>query len=577
MKKPLICALLGLGLATPLLQAQTAPAPTREARNNTAFNAQLFYQLLLGELSASQGDLGSAVSLMADAARRTGDGEIYQRATELALRARAGESALQVARSWRQAQPRSLDANRYVLQILLALNRIPETVEPLKSVIDLTPLPEREALLDMVPALYARTSDKKLATATAEQALAPMLSDARTAAAAWTAVGRLRAASGNAPGALDALQRAQAVDASHVPTALVAVELMDKRHSQAETLVRAYLEKTRPAAPQVRLNYARALLELQRTADSEHQLEILTREHPGVPEGWLLLGSLQQDAQRQAQAEASLERYLEVAGAQSPRNERGLAQAYLMLSQLAEKRGDMAAAERWLQRSDHPDLLVQAQSRRASLLARRGQMQEARELLRKLPEREPGDARAKLLAEVNLLREFKQYGPAHDLLEQASAQSPQDADLVYEQAMMAEKLERLDHMEQLLRRVIALKPDYHAAYNALGYSLADRGVRLQEARELILKALEFAPDDPFIQDSLAWVEFRLGNKAEARRVIEAAYKARPDAEIAAHFGEILWSLGEREKAQAIWREGQALNADNETLRDTLERLQGRRP
>jgi Flp pilus assembly protein TadD len=180
-----------------------------------------------------------------------------------------------------------------------------------------------------------------------------------------------------------------------------------------------------------------------------------------------------------------------------------------------------------------------------------------------------------MLAEVHLLRELKQYLPAHDLLATAAAATPEDTDVLYEQAMMAEKLGRLDQMEALLRRILQLKPEHHASYNALGYSLADRGLRLQEAKQLIQKALELAPNDPFIQDSLAWVEFRLGNAREALRVIELAYKARPDAEIAAHYGEILWSLGQRERALAIWREGLELNAQNETLTETLKRFDAR--
>jgi Flp pilus assembly protein TadD len=127
-------------------------------------------------------------------------------------------------------------------------------------------------------------------------------------------------------------------------------------------------------------------------------------------------------------------------------------------------------------------------------------------------------------------------------------------------------------MERLLRQIIAAKPDYHHAYNALGYSLAERNIRLPEAKQLIQKALEFAPGDPFISDSLAWVEFRMGNKAEAVRLLEAAYKQRPDAEIAAHLGEVLWSMGQRDRAQAIWREGLLLAGDNETLQQTLKRL-----
>jgi tetratricopeptide (TPR) repeat protein len=130
----------------------------------------------------------------------------------------------------------------------------------------------------------------------------------------------------------------------------------------------------------------------------------------------------------------------------------------------------------------------------------------------------------------------------------------------------------LPDMERLLRRVIAEKPDYHHAYNALGYSLADRHLRLPEAKELIQKALTFAPEDPFISDSLAWVEFRMGNRAEALRILDTAYKTRPDAEIAAHLGEVLWSLGQRERALAIWKEGLLLNNESETLLETLKRL-----
>jgi Flp pilus assembly protein TadD len=125
----------------------------------------------------------------------------------------------------------------------------------------------------------------------------------------------------------------------------------------------------------------------------------------------------------------------------------------------------------------------------------------------------------------------------------------------------------------VLRRVLELKPDHHHAYNALGYSLAERNVRLTEARDLIAKAVELAPNDPFIADSLGWVEFRLGNHTQALAHLKRAYAARPDVEIAAHLGEVLWVTGAREEARRVWREGRARDADNEVLRETLTRLQ----
>ncbi len=199
-------------------------------------------------------------------------------------------------------------------------------------------------------------------------------------------------------------------------------------------------------------------------------------------------------------------------------------------------------------------------------------MKEARELIRRVPEQSPGDARAKLLAETELLREAKQWSEAEQVMAQANKAFPDDTDLLYEQAMLDEKLNRLDDMERLLRRVIELKPDHQHAYNALGYSLADRKVRLPEARALIQKALELSPGEPFITDSMGWVEYRLGNRDEAIRLLRVAYQSRPDPEIAAHLGEVLWSDGKTDEARRVWREGRSRDATNDVLRETLARL-----
>jgi Flp pilus assembly protein TadD len=154
----------------------------------------------------------------------------------------------------------------------------------------------------------------------------------------------------------------------------------------------------------------------------------------------------------------------------------------------------------------------------------------------------------------------------------AGQKYPDDADLLYEQAMMAEKVDRVDDMERLLRKVIELKPDNAHAHNALGYSLADRQQRLPEARQLIQRALELAPGDPFITDSLGWVEYRLGHRDEALRLLRGAYSSRPDPEIGAHLGEVLWSLGLRDEALRVWREAKGREPGNDVLLETLARL-----
>ena len=175
---------------------------------------------------------------------------------------------------------------------------------------------------------------------------------------------------------------------------------------------------------------------------------------------------------------------------------------------------------------------------------------------------------------ANMAKNNKQYQQAYDTLSKAIANSNEEdkPDLQYDLAMMAEKLERLDEMERILRQVIDTKPDDPQAYNALGYSLADRNLRLPEAKELLQKAVKLAPKDPFIADSLGWVEFRLGNLVEAQRILEAAYASKPDAEIAAHLGEVLWKQGQKDRATAMWKEGVKINKNNDTLVETLKRL-----
>ena len=591
MTKKLLCAFSGWCLLIPLTIAQTAPAaPTapaeaaaaataapkaRAARNTgVSMDAQLFYQVLLGELIAGNGEPAPAVSLILDAARKSNDARLYQRATDLALESRSGEVALQAARTWKQAQPDSIEASRYTLQILLALNRVAESADALKALLELTPAMERPQALSSVPRLYARVGDKKAVPQLVEQALAPYFNAPPTAVAAWVMAARLRLAADSKAGALEAVQRGHAANRLDEAPVMMAIEMMEPTLPAAEALVRQYLNVPGPAQAELRFAYARNLLNALRYPEALTQLQIVTRDKPDFAQGWLVLGSLQLQEKQAVPAEAAFKRYLSLAEKQpaSADRDRALAQAFLALAQIAEKRQAFAEAEGWLKRIDSPDVLIQAQSRRAALLARQGQLQAGIALIRELPERKGDDARNKLFAEVALLKEFKQLPMAYERLGQAVAGAPQDIELIYEQAMTAEKLNLLADMERLLRRVIEIKPDYAAAYNALGYSLAERNVRLPEAKQLIQKALEFTPTDPFIRDSLGWVEFRLGNLQEAARILGDAYKDRPDPEIAAHLGEVLWSLQQRDRALTVWREGHMMNPDNETLQETLQRL-----
>ncbi|WP_325341325.1 tetratricopeptide repeat protein [Xylophilus sp.] len=565
----------GAGAATVPQHKTTPAAPQRDdqASATAARDAELFYEVFLGELTTGGGDPGSGYALILDAARKSNDPQLYQRAVEIAWQAHSGEPALAAAQAWRNAEPASREANRALLQVLVALNRIAESAEPLKRELAATPVVNKPATLAAIPQLYARAPDNKLAAGIVEQAIAADLASPVTGPAAWTTVGRMRLAAGDAAGALEAANRAQALEPAFEGPAMLGLELLEAGNKDGDALVARYLQGK--PLPELRLAYARVLIDIGRYPEATQQLQVVTAEKPDNAEAWLVQGTLQAQNNDVAAAEASLQRYIALAqagGANQATRDRGLQQAYLLMAQLAEKRRDFAAAEGWLARIDNAEELFAAQTRRASILASQGRLPEARELIRKLPARNQAEQRMKLTAEVQLLRDAKDYQGAYALLEKAAQQSPDDADLLYDQAMLAEKLGNLGKMEELLRTLIARRPDYHHAYNALGYSLADRGQRLPEARELIRKALEYAPGDPFISDSLGWVEFRLGNLPEALRILGEAYKARPDPEIGAHYGEVLWTAGQRDEATKVWREAQQQDAANETLQSTLRRL-----
>jgi len=530
---PLVFLAFTMGL-TPA-HAQLPSTETPEPVVNSDLTGELLYEILLGELNLQQGEPGAGFSLLLDAARRSNDLQLFARAVDIALQARSGDGALMAARAWAQAYPKDRKANLQMLQILLAVNQTAESLEFLKKEIALAPAPERALAISLVPRHYARVSDKKLAADIVQKALEPYLSQQATAAASWTALGRVRLANEDNQGALQAAQKGRAIDDQAMGPALLALELMGRQIKGAEELVTLALQQQN--TPELAMSYVRVLIELRRYSDADQQLQRITQSHPQQAEAWLILGSLQFEQGQDAQAESSLATYVSMAIQDKDKN---------------SARG-----------------ITQAQTRRAAIMARQGKLDDARQLLAQLPVSNDEELRSRLMAEVQLLREQRQWQAAFDVLTKANSNHP---DLMYEQAMLAEKLNRLDEMEKLLRAVIEQDPEHHNAYNALGFSLADRKLRLPEAKALIVKALSFAPNDPFITDSLGWVEFRLGNLPSALLHLQKAYQDRADPEIAAHLGEVLWQLNRPDEARAIWREGFKTAPDNETLQETLQRL-----
>lgn len=560
-------ALLVLGLHA---QAQEAPAAPV---NNSAMDAPLFYQLLIGELELSGGQTGVAFQVLLDAARRTGDEELFKRVVQIALKERAGDQALMAARAWADTVPDSVDGHQTVVQLLALLNKPAEVPLPLATLLRVAPAVQRPGLIVSLPRLFQRAPDPKAVLA----ALGPVL-QAQTGAlkpAALFTEARLAINAGDNARALVLTRDLHQALPDGDDAMQLAVDLLPVEPKAEEVIAERLRRK--PDQHALRQAYARALVKAQRPAEAAREFRMLTEQTPDNGAVWLALGAIELELKHAAAAEVALREGLKLldtpaAGTDAEVRARaeGRQSAWLMLSQAAEQRGDLKGAEAALQKVDGNSMGVKY--RRASLLARQGKLAEGRKLLKPTADASDDEVRGALLAEAQLQREHNDTAGAFATLKSGTERFKDDTDLIYEQAMMSEKLGRFAEMEALLRRVMEIKPDHHHAYNALGYSFADRNLRLPEAKKLIEQALKLAPGEAFIIDSLGWVEFRLGNLPEATRLLRQAYAGRPDAEISAHLGEVLWVSGAQDEARRVFAEARQREPDNEALRETMQRL-----
>ncbi|MGC4062705.1 MAG: tetratricopeptide repeat protein [Aquabacterium sp.] len=567
--------------SAPAAAATTAAIAAKPPVQNSAMDGALFYQVLIAEVQSNAGDAGSAYQIYLEAAKRQQNGQLYQRAVEIALRGRAGEQALTAAKAWRQALPNSREASEYTAQILLALGRSADLAAPLRTLIQLTPAPQQPQVIATLPRTVNRLNDKKAAAQVIDDVTQGWRQPPLELAEAWAASAEGWLLAKDTDKAMAAVRKSFAVKPSYPGAGLVAIDLM-LLTPQAEDLVKQQLAL--PDAPTlVRLAYARRLAASQRMAEAADQLEILVSTNPEQMGTWLTLAAVRLELKQLDKAEAALQPLLRqnpaAAKPSSPETATKIGnetvdidQAYLLMSQIAEQRNQLSNAGAWLEKADPKREKLNIQAQRARLLYRQGKLDEARKVIRELPETEPRDAVTKFQAEAQLLRDAHKWDEAYKVMAEATKRFPDDSDLLYDQAMLGEKLHKYAEMESQLRKVIEMAPDNPNAFNALGYSLADRGTRLDEARTLIAKALELRPGDPFISDSMGWLEFRAGRVADATRILREAYQSRPDPEIGAHLGEVLWTQGQQDEARRIWAESVKLDAENDTLAETLKRL-----
>lgn len=521
---------------------------------------ELMYKLMLGEIALQRGQPQVAVQAFLEVARATRDPRVAQRATEMAWNARMQKEALEAAGIWQRADPTSQQARQVMAALLVNQEQLSDARPHLEqwlaadktnvgpNFVQLAQLlgrhKDKKAVLDLLRVLarpYGDVAEVRLSVAQA----------AWNAADVDLSLAESRAALNLKPD----LQIA----------ALFHVQALQKR-SNAEAL--AFMEsflKRYPKASDVRINYARLLVTEKRQADARAQFEMLVAEAPKNPELAMSVALLALQSADYDAAEKHLQGAL-AAGHKEPDL------IWLSLGQIAEERKQYDEALKWYGGVTSGERTMNAQARYAGVLVKQGKMDEARKYLQTITPRNDAQRIQLVQAEANLLREALAYKDAYDLLGKSLEGAPDSVDLLYDQAMIAEKLDRVDVLERNLKRVVELQPDHAHAYNAWGYTLADRNLRLPEARKLIEKALELAPQDAYIIDSLGWVLFRMGQNAEALKALRRAFALRQDADVGAHLGEVLWVDGKRDEAQKIWSDLLKTNPTSETLQGTVKRL-----
>ena len=555
------------GKAVPAARTAKRPAAapssgaTRPADVNYAEQpGALVYQVLLAEIALQRGDVLLASRAYADLALRTRDPKVFERTIEVAGYARRFDLALEMTRRWLEVEPDSKRAQQLMVGAMIQANQLDELAPYLVRLLEIDPA-ELPANLLGLNRMFVRNPDRLGVFRLVEKVGRPFFGVPEAHYATAVAA----SAAGLNERALAETQRALELRPGWEMVALLRVQLL-ARESQADAIafMQDFVERF-PQAHDVELVLARTLLGEKRYDEARRYFDKLVSEYPGRTEVVYPAAILALQRNDTARAETLLKELLKL---DSP--DKSL--AYYYLGQIAEDGKRNAEAAAYYAQVGAGEQYVAAQVRSARLLAAQGQLDDARRGLNAAQAANP-DARIQLLiAEASLLREAKRPQDALDLLDQELAKEPEQPDLLYESALLAERLGRLDVLETRLRKLIVLRPDSAQAYNALGYSYAERGMRLPEARELIEKALSLSPDDGFILDSLGWVLFRQGDYAGALAALERAYRQRDDAEIAAHLGEVLSVLGRNDEARALLLDAQRKNPDNEALSEAINKF-----
>ncbi len=567
-----VCAIAGCAGSTPRTvdaeappakPATTADMPDLVARPelpNVELTRELLYEFLIAEVAGQRGNVTLAAQAYVDLAKRTRDPRVAERATEMALYARMPEAAIESAKVWADASPGSSRALATASSLLIRMNRLDEAEPYLQQVLAVQTTNRGDGFLQL-NGLLANNPDKATNLRVVQRLAEPY----QQLAQARFAIAQAAASAGQDELALKEVREAARLAPDWELAVLYEASLLQKTSATAAAERLATYLKAHPRSREVRLAYARMLVADKKYPEARGQFEQLLKDHPDNADVVFSVAVLSMQLEDWGAAESNLKRLLDLGY-----RDRNAVRFYL--GQVSEEQKRWPDALKWYAEVTRGEQFMPAQIRSAQVLSKQGDLDGARKFLRNVDVANTDQRVQLIIAEAQLLRDANQPKEAFAVVERGLDTLPDQPDLLYDYAMLAEKLERVDLLESSLRKLIKLRPDHAHAYNALGYSLADRNERLEEAQELIESALKLAPGDSFIIDSMGWVLYRQGKTEEALKQLQRAYAGRQDPEIAAHLGEVLWVLGRRSEAQKVWDEALSKAPSNDVLTKTVQRL-----
>ena len=539
------------------------PAPLLPQPGDVQYADQLgvdVYQILLAEIALQRGDLELATKAYSDLALRTREPKVLERTIEVAGFARRYDLALETTRLWLDIEPGSKRAEQLLTSVMIMANQLEELAPHLVRMIEAEKASLGASLLGL-NRMFARNPDRQAVFRLIDKVCRPFLGVPE----AHYAVAMAASSASVFERALAEVGRALELRPDWEMAALLKAQVLSRASpSEATGFLQGFVERN-PKARDAQLNLARGLVGEKRYAEARHHFDQLLQTFPDNPEVVYPAAILALQQNDRALAETQFKHLLGLSMADK-------SAPNFYLGQLAEEDKRLDDALAYYAQVGPGERYIPAQMRRAHILLGQGKLDAARRQLSTATAVTPEDKVQLVIAEAGLLREAKQAEVAFELLEKALAGQPEDPDYLYETALFAERLGRMEVLEKHLRKLIALRPDNAQAYNALGYSYADRNIRLPEARELIEKALKLTPDDAFILDSLGWVQYRQGDLAGALASLQRAYAKRDDPEVAAHLAEVLWALGRTQDAQRTLREAQEKYPANELLADAVKKF-----